>query len=93
MFEDYSTPEVKIMFDREKINQELPNADLDTTEEEFKNWSSLFQEIKKMITKERMRHKGRLENMKKSVKLTRSQKRLVQAESATIKGEITDSQE
>ena len=73
--------------------------DLYTIEEE--KWSSLFREIKKMITKERMRrkyirqlkNKERLENIRKGVKLTRSQKRLVQAESATITGEITDSQE
>ena len=75
--------------------------DLDTTEEKFEKWSSLFQEIKKMITKKRMRHKyirqlknkERLENIKKRVKLTRNQERLVQAESATIIGEITDLQE
>ena len=75
--------------------------DLDTTEEKFEKWSSLFQEIKKMITKKRMRHKyirqlknkERLENIKKRVKLTRNQERLVQAESATITGEITDVQE
>lgn len=55
----------------------------------------------KMITKERvqrkyirqLKNKQRLENIRKGVKLTRSQKRLVQVESATITGEITDSQE
>lgn len=76
--------------------------DLYTIEEEFEKWSSLFREIKKkMIKKERMRrqyirqlkNKERLENIRKGVKLTRSQKRLVQAESATITGQITDSQE
>ena len=54
-----------------------------------------------MITKKQMRHKyirqlknkERLENIKKRVKLTRNQERLVQAESATITGEITDLQE
>ena len=54
-----------------------------------------------MITKERvqrkyirqLKNKQRLENIRKGVKLTRSQKRLVQVESATITGEITDSQE
>lgn len=55
----------------------------------------------KMITKERvqrkyirqLKNKQQLENIRKGVKLTRSQKRLVQVESATITGEITDSQE
>lgn len=55
----------------------------------------------KMITKERvqrkyirqLKNKQRLENIRKGVKLTRSQKRLVQVESAAITGEITDSQE
>lgn len=55
----------------------------------------------KMITKERvqrkyirqLKNKQQLENIRKGVKLTRSQNRLVQVESATITGEITDSQE
>ena len=96
--EIYQTPKVELII---KLDNQLPKADLDVVEEEFEKSSSLFDEIKKMISEERkrrryiqqLRNKKRLANVKTKVKLTRKQKRLMDADSVIITNGITESQE
>ena len=96
----YQTPKVELIIKLEDFKKQLSNADLDTLKEEKS--LSLFTEVKKMISEERKRrrylqqlkNKKRLANVKTKVKLTRKQKRLVDAESVIItNGITTESQE
>ena len=99
--EIYQTPKVELIIKLEDFKNQLPKADLDVVEEEFEKSSSLFNEIKKMISEERkrrryiqqLRNKQRLANVKTKVKLTRKQKRLMDADSVIITNGITESQE
>ena len=99
--EIYQTPKVELIIKLEDFKNQLPKADLDAVEEEFEKSLSLFNEIKKMISEERkrrryiqqLRNKKRLANVKTKVKLTRRQKRLVDADSVIITNGITESQE
>ena len=99
--EIYQTPKVELIFKLEDFKNQLPKADLDAVEEEFEKSLSLFNEIKKMISEERkrrcyiqqLRNKKRLADVKTKVKLTRKQKRLVDADSVIITNGITESQE
>ena len=98
--EIYQTPKVELIIKLEDFKNQLPKADLDV-EEEFEKSLSLFNEIKKMISEERnrrryiqqMKNKKRLADVKTKVKLTRKQKRLVDADSVIITNGITESQE
>ena len=99
--EIYQTPKVELIIKLEDFKNQLPKADLDAVEEEFEKSLSLFNEIKKMISEERkrrryikqLRNKKRLADVKTKVKLTRKQKRLVDADSVIITNGITESQE
>ena len=87
--EIYQTPKVELIIKLEDFKNQLPKADLDAVEEEFEKSLSLFNEIKKMISEERnrrryiqqLKNKKRLADVKTKVKLTRKQKRLVDADS------------
>ena len=99
--EIYQTPKVELIIKLEDFKNQLPKADLDAVEEEFEKSLSLFNEIKKMISEERnrrryiqqLKNKKRLADVKTKVKLTRKQKRLVDADSVIITNGITESQE
>ncbi|KAL9977274.1 hypothetical protein ACROYT_G014663 [Oculina patagonica] len=98
--EIYQTPKVDIIIKLDDFKKQLPTADLDVVEEEFKKSLSLFTEIKKMISEERKRrhvqqlkNKKRLTNVKTNVKLTRRCKRLQDADSIIITNGLSESQE
>ncbi|KAJ7388687.1 hypothetical protein OS493_036236 [Desmophyllum pertusum] len=90
--EIYQTPKVELNVNLEDFKNHLPKADLDVLEEEFEKSLALFNEAKKMVSEERKRrrylqqlkNKKRLTDVKTKVKLTRKQKRLVDADTVII---------
>ena len=83
--EIYQTPKVELIIKLEDFKNQLPKADLDVVEEEFEKSSSLFDEIKKMISEERKR--------RRYIQQLRNKKRLMDADSVIITNGITESQE
>ncbi|KAJ7384858.1 hypothetical protein OS493_019535 [Desmophyllum pertusum] len=92
VLEIYQTPKVELNVNLEDFKNHLPKADLDVLEEEFEKSLALFNEAKKMVSEERKRrrylqqlkNKKRLTDVKTKVKLTRKQKRLVDAGTVSI---------
>ena len=90
--EIYQTPKVELNVNLEDFKNHLPKADLDVLEDEFEKSLALFNEAKKMVSEERKRrrylqqlkNKKRLTDVKTKVKLTRKQKRLVDAGTVII---------